>query len=244
MSAGADGAVWRDARALDGDEAPRVEAATPAQRSHKKGPKKPKASRRKKSPRHRCAWTREELVTLRAEWGEVKESTLRKKLGGRTWAAIAQKAYRLRLANPSQGMVSLHEAMRLSGMSLRPLRVVLAEAGVTPHNRVRTRVMGGREHYRNKVVHPDAVVEAVKAYLARRADLLTTEEIATAHGVTHHTARMAVNRLAAIRPVRRQYRSVSRVDAAVAVEQHRDRTRCWRVPGHCHVDACAARGVR
>jgi hypothetical protein len=198
----------------------------------------------KQSRKHYARWTREDLVTLRAEWGEVNERTLRTKLGGRTWDSIAMKAHRLGLANPSQGMVSLQEAMRISGMSLRPLRIALAEGGVKVSKRVRTRVERGVEHYRQKVVDPDAVATAVRAYLARRADLWTTEEIAAAHGITVHVARTAVRRLAAIRSVR-QGRSggLLRVDAALAVEQHRDRSRCWRVPARCSVDACAARGA-
>ena len=206
-------------------------------------PRRRSGPKPKRSPKHRARWTREDLVTLRAEWGEVNERTLRTKLGGRTWAAIAMKAQRLGLANPSQGLISLQEAMKLSGMSLRPLRIAAAEGGVAVHKRVRTNVKGGVECYRQRVVAPDAVVVAVKAHLARRAALLTTEEIATAHGITVHVARTAIRRLAAIRAVRQGVGGVSRVDAALAVEQHRDRSRCWHVPARCSVDACAPRGA-
>jgi len=212
--------------------------AAPTPTMRRRPEPKPKPSRK-----HYARWTREDLVTLRAEWGEVNERTLRTKLGGRTWDSIAMKANRLGLANPSQGMVSLHEAMRISGMSLRPLRIALAEGGVKVSKRVRTHVERGVEHYRQKVVDPDAVVVAVRAYLARRAALLTIEEIATAHSITVHVARTAIHRLAAIRSVRQGVSGVSRVDAALAVEQHRDRSRCWRVPARCSVDACASRGA-
>lgn len=77
------------------------------------------------------AWTREELTTLRREWGELTERTLRQKLPGRTLLAIYSKARALRLPPQSDGRAGFEQASRRLGVDELAVRKLVAEVGMT-----------------------------------------------------------------------------------------------------------------
>ena len=147
-------------------------------------------------------WSAEEIATLRVEWGELRERGLRRKLPGRTWWAIAQKAHHLGLANPNQGVVSIEEACRRTGMCRKRLRKILAERGVTLTHPIRTFVSRhARKERCTWVVDPDAAAEAVEAWLKDQASRLRCDEAAQRAGVSTTTMKRAMRLLAATRPV-------------------------------------------
>ena len=167
-------------------------------------------------------WTRAELVTLRAEWGELSERGLRRKLRGRTWAAIAIRAHRMGLANPNQGKVDMRTASRITGIDHRALPAVLAAAGVRRTYRIRTNGDCGSVKYRCWMVDADEARAAATAHFARLARLLSRPEAARRMGVGIPTVRAAMQMLAATRPVEGLWAKPWRVspedaDAAIAM---------------------------
>lgn len=80
---------------------------------------------------HSRRWTREELATLRREWGELGERTLRAKLPGRTTTAIYGKARELGLDPQSCGREGFRQAARRLGVDDLAVRKLIAEAGMT-----------------------------------------------------------------------------------------------------------------
>lgn len=192
-------------------------------------------------------WTDEELQRLRLVWGDVGERALREKFPGRTMAAIVMRAQRLGLPSPSQGLVSLHAAAVRAGLGDGQLRAVLDEAGVEIHRRVRLGYRRSRSkgQYRQRLVDLDAALDAVRAWLARRAARLTLAQACARFGEPFWIVSRAMRRLARARPVEglplalHKSWSVRAEDVAAAIAQHRDPSRSWRVPGRCVVGACA-----
>lgn len=80
---------------------------------------------------HGRAWTRDEVVILQREWGELTERTLRSKLPGRTLIAIWGKARELGLPPQSDGRGSVREAERRLGIDGTAVRTLVSEAGFT-----------------------------------------------------------------------------------------------------------------
>ena len=170
----------------------------------------------------RC-WSQQELVTLRAEWGEVSERSLRHKLPGRPWGGIVAKAAELGLSNPNQGKSSMAEAVRLSGLNRRRLRLIFAEYGVRLTYRIRTRAEGeGAYRGRHWVFDMDEAMEAVRAWLITKAARLNRTEAMARTGLSMHHTQRAVRMLAGTRPVegfsvREWSLSPEDVDAAAAM---------------------------
>lgn len=170
-------------------------------------------------------WSRAELVTLRAEWGEVSERCLRGKLPGRTWGAIAMKAYSIGLRDPNQGAISIKQAEERTGLDRVRLRRILADAGVTVRRRIRTRVTNPDGQYRQRIVDAEEVDAAVKAWL--RAESLKLRKMDAAEAVGLRPAQMgvAMQMLCATRPVEgvRWHApwAISRADAEAAAAMYR-----------------------
>ena len=227
MSAGADGAVWRDATADDGGG---MAGGVPAKSTQ--APKRPwtdedvaflrKHYRRRgatwcaaqlgrtvdttESAAHRrgitVLWTRRELTILRNEWGELGERSLRRKLPGRTMSAISMKARELGLVNPNQGKASMKEAERASGINRRRLARIFAEYGVRLTYRVRTFTRDpSAEHGRYWVFDLDEAMDAVRAWLAAKAARLNRAEAMARMGLSMHHTQQAMRLLASTRPV-------------------------------------------
>lgn len=151
----------------------------------------------------RQAWTAREAATLMREWGEVAPRELRRKLPGRSWAAIVSRARVLRLPSASRGVVSILEATRLTGLSRPTLLRVLAEAGVRVMRRRASTARRGETQaaYRWWVVDPDEACDAVRAWLDQRRAHLTWAQAAAHCGVCGQVMRRAMRSLAAVRPV-------------------------------------------
>lgn len=125
------------------------------------------------------AWTREELTTLRREWGEVGERTLREKIPGRTVLAIWAKARELGLPPQSDGREGIRPAARRLGIDDLAVRKLIDEAGmtlghaapITPRNR----------RFARRAVDADAL-----EVVLRQRDLRCTTSHAwdTRHGLT------------------------------------------------------------
>lgn len=75
-------------------------------------------------------WTAREDATLRIEWGEVAQRTLRQKLPGRSWVAIWSRAHHLGLGSPAQGRVSVTAAARACGYAYATFVQILRAEGV------------------------------------------------------------------------------------------------------------------
>lgn len=144
-------------------------------------------------------WSRRELVTLRAEWGEVSERKLRQKLPGRTWKAIAEKAKKLGLSNPNQGVASIKEVAIKSGFNHRRVMVILRAMGVRLTYRVRTQVRPNAA--RRWVVDLDEALEAIAAWVREQGRRLTLIEAAARTGLSLYHARQSIKLLASTRPV-------------------------------------------
>ncbi len=251
MSA-AEGGVWRDASSDDGGGLARVEAAKPAKRINRPWSAEDVAFLRKHYLRRRSAWcakrlgrsmssvvqaarkhglttkwTREELVTLRAEWGCLGEKRLCQKLRGRTWSAIAMKAYEIGLRDPNQGTISIKQAEERTGIGRDRLRQILADAGVTVRRRIRTRIANPNAAYRQRVVDAEEVDAAVKAWLRAESAKLRQMDAAAATGLSPHQMRHAMRMLSATRHVegascsRGGTWAVSREDADAAAAMYR-----------------------
>jgi hypothetical protein len=136
-------------------------------------------------------WTTRELDILRREWGDVGERALRKKLRGRTWSGIAQKARELGLPAPTQGTVSLKAAAQHIGLHPVTLRRILDASGVQVAQHTRGTTISPRRlgHYRWQRVEIDRAVEAVETWDAHRRARLTVTEAAERCGVSPHTIR-------------------------------------------------------
>ena len=170
-------------------------------------------------------WTREELVTLRAEWGEVSERCLRRKLPGRTWGAIAMKAYSIGLRDPNQGAISIKQAEERTGLDRVRLRRILADAGVTVRRRIRTQITSPNEQYRQRIVDAEEVDAAVKAWLRAESLKLRKMDAADAVGLRPAQMGVAMQMLRAVRPVEgvrwRAPWAISREDADAAAAMYR-----------------------
>lgn len=100
-------------------------------------------------PPRRPRWTAAEVRTLEREWGEVNARTLRAKLPGRTWCAIAAKAEERGLAaRVPQGYLSLRASAGALGYDPDTLARLLARHGVRVRRQHGTsrmaRAWGGR----------------------------------------------------------------------------------------------------
>jgi hypothetical protein len=173
-------------------------------------------------------WTSEELITLRAEWGALCERGMREKLPGRTWQAIASKAIELGLRAPNQGLISVREAVRRTGLERAQLRRVLAAAGVKVRLRIRTRESVAVPCYRQRVVDAEEVDAAVSAWLTAESKKLRRPEAAAAAGISSYQMTIGMHMLAATRPVEglrggRLPWGVSREDAMEAAAMYRAR---------------------
>lgn len=80
---------------------------------------------------HSRAWTQEEVLTLRREWGELTERVLRQKLPGRTISAIYGKAKELGLPAQSDGRTGYRHASTRLGVDLLAIRKLITEVGMT-----------------------------------------------------------------------------------------------------------------
>lgn len=133
-------------------------------------------------------WSASEIRTLRAEWGLVfSRRTLRAKLPGRTWCAIARKAQGLRLGSPARGLVSVHAAAEATGYSNTGLHGVLVRQGVTVR-----RHCGNHEErrsYSRLLVDMLDVEEAIARDLREAATTETLAAAALRHGVAKKTMR-------------------------------------------------------
>ncbi len=252
MIAGADGGVRRDATADEGGGLAQVEAAKPAKRITRPWSADDVAFLRKHYLRRRSAWcakrlgrsmssvvqaarvhgvttrwTREELVTLRAEWGCLGEKRLCQKLRGRTWSAIAMKAYEIGLRDPNQGLISIKQAEERTGLGRDRLLQILADAGVTVRRRIRTHIANPNAAYRQRVVDAEEVDAAVKAWLRAESAKLRQADAAAATGLSLHQMRHAMRMLCAVRRVegarcsRGGSWAVSREDADAAAAMYR-----------------------
>lgn len=174
-------------------------------------------------------WSREELVTLRAEWGAIGERRLCQKLRGRTWPAIAMKAYEIGLRDPNQGVISIEQATERTGINRDRLLQILADAGVTIRLRVRTRVTNAEGAYRQRVVDAEDVDAAVAAWLRTDAAKLRRMDAAAATGLSLRQMGLAMRLLCATRAVegvqwsRGVPWSVAREDAEAAAAMYRAR---------------------
>jgi hypothetical protein len=187
-------------------------------------------------------WTQREVTILRAEWGTVGVRVLRRKLGGRTWKSIEFKARRLGLDGPSQGLVSIAEASEITGVNVKRLRRILDEEAVPVRRRVSTFHGKVQGLYHQSVVDPTDASDAVARWIKRQATRLTLAEAVARYGASSYLVRTSLRALAAIRAVPGLLAdtwSVAPADVEIALAQHRDRSRCWRVPGHCG-GACAS----
>lgn len=156
--------------------------------------------RARRRSRRKCRWSAVELAILTREWGEVSERVLMRKIPGRTWDGIKKKAVRIGLASPSQGLVSIEEASRITGVHYRQLRAILTAESVQVTEMVRM-YGSGKGHYRWHRVRPDEAMAAVVAHDNRRASRLTCAEAAARCGTDRVTMRRAIRALAAVRPV-------------------------------------------
>lgn len=251
MSA-AEGGVWRDATADDGGTLARVEPARPTKRTVRPWTAEEVAFLRKHYLRRRSAWcakrlgrsvssvvqgarkhglttkwTSEELITLRAEWGAIGERSLCRKIPGRTWSAIAMKAFEIGLRDPNQGSISIKQAEERTGIRRERLRQILADAGVAVRRRIRTRITNPNAAYRQRVVDAEEVDAAVKAWLLAEGTKLRRMDAAAATGLSPHQMRNAMRMLCAVRPVegascpRGGTWTVSREDAEAAAAMYR-----------------------
>ena len=172
-------------------------------------------------------WSRDELVTLRAEWGAISERRMCEKLRGRTWDAIAMKAYEIGLRDPNQGLISIKQAEERTGIERVRLRTILADAGVAIRRRIRTRVMTTNGAYRQCVVSAEEVDEAVATWLRAESAKLRRMDAAAAVGLSPQQMRAAMEMLCAVRPVdgvpaqRGRLWAVSRADADAAAAMYR-----------------------
>lgn len=119
---------------------------------------------RREDARVRLVWTREELCLLRNEWQELTPRTLAAKLKRHTWAAIRERASRLRLGpSKPQGFESLHQASRRTNYSRLTLRRILDAHGIE------SRSPYAKVHAHGKTVvryyDPDDVDAAIAAEL-------------------------------------------------------------------------------
>jgi hypothetical protein len=81
------------------------------------------------APRGGRAWTPAEDATLRREWSEVAQRTLRAKLPGRSWRAILRRATMvLGLTSIPQGWETFDSAARRTGYCSETLRGILVWA--------------------------------------------------------------------------------------------------------------------
>jgi len=187
-------------------------------------------------------WSQQEVRTLRAEWGELGVKRLRMKLPGRTWAAIADKAQRLKLPSPNQGLISINEATRETGINDVRLLRILAERGVQVYRRRRANPRKTKGMVQQKVVDRDEVIAAVSAWLTERARRLTQLEAAARYDVGRDRIAAALKLLRAIREVSGYSRTACSLlpeDVEASLAQLRDPSRCWRVPARCGGDVCS-----
>lgn len=145
-----------------------------------------------RAKRLRCVlrphWTAREDRILRMEWGLVfSRRTLREKLPGRTWCAIARRAQALNLGSPARGLVSVKAAAIASGYSVLGLYGVIQRQGVIVRrhcgNHQETRV------YTRLLVDMLDVEEAIARDIAEAAATETVAEAAARHGVRQSTMR-------------------------------------------------------
>lgn len=133
-------------------------------------------------------WTAREDRVLRMEWGLVfSRRTLREKLPGRTWCAIARRAQALGLGSPARGLVSVKAAAKASGYSVLGLYGVIQRQGVIVRrhcgNHQESRV------YTRLLVDMLDVEEAIARDIAEAATTETVAEAAARHGVRRSTMR-------------------------------------------------------
>lgn len=117
----------------------------------------------------RAHWTRRENAILVREWHDVQPRTLRRKLPGRTWCAIAEHAKLLGLPlGIPQGHVSIKEAARRAGYAMPTLRALLVRQGVPMHARCES---SARRSQVRRYVEWEACMRAIQADL--RMETLT-----------------------------------------------------------------------
>ena len=226
MSA-AEGGVWRDASSDDGGGLAQVEAAKPAKRAA--APDRPWTDdevallteyyplrgtrwcmkRLDRSDRSIWRmtrklglmrfWSERELTILRAEWSEMSERGLRRKLPGRTWKAIVEKAAKMGMANPNQGLVSIKAVEEASGFNHRRVMMILRASSVRLTQRVRTRIRPNAT--RRWVVELDEALEVIGAWVRDQGRRLNGVEMAERTGLSRHHTHQAVRLLASTRSV-------------------------------------------
>lgn len=86
------------------------------------------------APSNRVQWTKQELATLAAHWGEDGRRTIMEKLPGRSWPSIVARVQRLGLPLIPQGWVTVSEAARQTGFAKDQLRRVIAWANGHGHD--------------------------------------------------------------------------------------------------------------
>lgn len=162
------------------------------------------------------AWTRDEVVILRREWGEVGERTLRAKLPGRTARAIYAKASDLGLPPQSDGRESLEAAARRLGVDELAVRKLVAEGGFTLG--LAAPLAARERRYARRAVDADAL-----EVLLHLRDLRCTTSSAwdTEHGLSRSVTASRVRRAGL--PVRRAPGGRVYVPAAVLAEVHAGR---------------------
>lgn len=115
----------------------------------------------------RTHWTSEEVLTLRREWGEVSQRTLRQKLRGRSWIAIQWKAYSLGIKRCPQGHVSLTALARRFGVERPMLRTILTERGVRLFRAYGTRrAKEGQRKFWNELADETEALEAFDHWMS------------------------------------------------------------------------------
>jgi hypothetical protein len=125
------------------------------------------------------AWSEREVLTLKREWGQVSQRILRNKLKPRTWDAIKSKAREIGLPVSTQGLISVNEACRVSGLCRPTLTAILEELGVNIRNNpTPTHLQAIR--YVHKYVELDHVLDAAKVWMRRE----TTEQASKRTGIS------------------------------------------------------------
>lgn len=160
------------------------------------------------------AWTREELTTLRREWGELGARTLREKIPGRTLAAIYAKARELGLPPQSDGREGIRPAARRLGIDDLAVRKLIGEAGMTLGHAAPISVRPRRFAWR--AVDADAL-----EVILRQRDLRCTTAHAwdTEHGLTRSVTASRARRAGL--PLRAERGGRVYVPSAVFAEVHR-----------------------
>lgn len=72
-------------------------------------------------------WTRDEVLTLRREWGVASARDLLHKLSGRSWLSIRMKARKIGLRCPTRGLLSTIEIAAHWGVGRNTARAVVAQ---------------------------------------------------------------------------------------------------------------------